>query len=1148
MGSIPGPVLSIRIDAASLTSSLSGAMQSVRDQTRQAAAASAEEWKRAAAQIRATVAQGIAGDKEVVAQRQQLVSILNRELDLLRSRNDLTNKQVSSVRAMTLELERQQSFLKNTGGLTAGTGAFLGQLQSIGAQLSSRLVGSIGANFFGVTGGSLLGEITSKALSGGSGTGGIAGAAAGGGIFAGLKTSLSGIAEAVGPTTLAIGGATAAIAAQALVVSSVTKGMIEYAQATRNVAAETGLTVVQVQQFKELAKITGVDADGLANSFGRLQVQLGKFVLGNKDADKATENFVKVLDRFNISITKPSGSLRPIDQIMGEFAQSLSNIPDSATRTAVAMDAMGIRGRVLVQVMDNARASGLTLKQALDKVAGTALPESEINQLLKEKEAWDKIVVAIDTATIHLKGWIATHPKELTIPGYGLYAGARDLLNPYLNPNAPGPVKGTPTADTAADLIGKYAAAGNAELLKQAQILKDGGALQFQLAEKEKEYTEAIKDNRGADALNLQEEIKSLEKILKQHQDILDAMKAMASEHEKVNEHLKLMNQLLYPGARVINGVVVSNANEAPNISLGLPAGAGLNLGGLIGPAGSLPPDVLDKIKSVNDDRYNLTASAEQKIRDEYTKTFEYFKFIESQYPQFSKQIEDTLVTLKANETKQIEDLGDGLSKKMKEQAGKLFDDLISGRTKGLGKRLGEDLLKIALEPLKKQFEEQFAKIFDPLINGKPSVGGGASGSGLGGWLGSLGGIFGANRPGGTPGWFPGSIGLGGGGGGQHVGQVGIQTPQTNVQSGTVIIAGAPAPLGGGPGASNFGNFFGATGLLGGFGNFFGNLNPFGNAFGPSSVGTAIGGGGTGGSSGLSAIFKAIGPVASGAVMLGAGIASDNPEMIAMGAAGIANVGVAAAAKAGMISMQSAQGLSTALPGFALVGAGIARGGVSGGLEDLAGGTMAGAGIGFMVGGPAGALVGAAIGAIAGGITGIINGVFGGGAKTFENQVKTDMFRQQYNAPGSENFSFAENGSIASTLQTGFNQIGGSFTKYALLANTPFWANAIKGPLTWQQAVLLHQESGLINPNAPFEGFPTINPYTGQGPLGNLPGRNRVPSVVQVHLNLPGFIDANSASVALAPHAQLLARMVSDQIHSSSSGFGFAARRANNLP
>ena len=92
------------------------------------------------------------------------------------------------------------------------------------------------------------------------------------------------------------------------------------------------------------------------------------------------------------------------------------------------------------------------------------------------------------------------------------------------------------------------------------------------------------------------------------------------------------------------------------------------------------------------------------------------------------------------------------------------------------------------------------------------------------------------------------------------------------------------------------------------------------------------------------------------------------------------------------------------------------------------------------------------------------------------------MVHQQYHAPPSENFSFASNGSIANTLGTGFFQSGNQFSQYALPANTSFAASALTGDLTWQQLYQL-QNSGL-NPNAPFLGNPSTNPYVGQGPLG----------------------------------------------------------------
>lgn len=93
------------------------------------------------------------------------------------------------------------------------------------------------------------------------------------------------------------------------------------------------------------------------------------------------------------------------------------------------------------------------------------------------------------------------------------------------------------------------------------------------------------------------------------------------------------------------------------------------------------------------------------------------------------------------------------------------------------------------------------------------------------------------------------------------------------------------------------------------------------------------------------------------------------------------------------------------------------------------------------------------------------------------------MSRNQYHAPLSKDFSFASNGSIAKTLQTGFSQSGGQFSEYQLPVNTPFWASALTGHLTWQRLYKLQNSS--LNPNKPFLGNPTTNPYVGQGPVAS---------------------------------------------------------------
>src|SRR5580704_12318192 len=318
MGTIPGPIIQFRFSQPEIDAAVRPAFQQIRQQSQTVSNQIADDWKRMAAQIRASMAQGAMSTAQEAEARKNIVSVLDRQITGYRQLYELSKQELTNLKAMTLERERQASFLKGTGGLTAGTQAFLSQLSGTGGNLVSQLVGRLGANLFGVSGGSQLGSVAGVSASN---------------IFAGIAAS-------AGPATLAVGGLTAGIVATSAILGGATKSMLDYAQSVQNVSAATGLTYSETQKFRELAKITGVDADGLTQSFGRLQSELGKYIVSGKDSEGATQNFVRVLDKFNISVTDSSGKLRPIGQIMNDFAVSLGQIPDAETRTAIGMDAM----------------------------------------------------------------------------------------------------------------------------------------------------------------------------------------------------------------------------------------------------------------------------------------------------------------------------------------------------------------------------------------------------------------------------------------------------------------------------------------------------------------------------------------------------------------------------------------------------------------------------------------------------------------------------------------------------------------------------------------------------------------------------------------------------------------------------------------
>src|SRR5580658_8388005 len=116
MGSIPGPVISFRISQPELAGAVQPAFAQIRQQSQTVSNQIADDWKRMAAQIRASMAQGAMSTAQEADARRNIVSVLDRQLTGYRQLNEISTKELSNLRAMTLERERQASFLKGSGG------------------------------------------------------------------------------------------------------------------------------------------------------------------------------------------------------------------------------------------------------------------------------------------------------------------------------------------------------------------------------------------------------------------------------------------------------------------------------------------------------------------------------------------------------------------------------------------------------------------------------------------------------------------------------------------------------------------------------------------------------------------------------------------------------------------------------------------------------------------------------------------------------------------------------------------------------------------------------------------------------------------------------------------------------------------------
>ena len=70
MSSVPGPIISFRINSPELSGAIRPALDQIKREARNTSQQIADDWKRMAAQIRASVTTEASGTKEIAAQRQ----------------------------------------------------------------------------------------------------------------------------------------------------------------------------------------------------------------------------------------------------------------------------------------------------------------------------------------------------------------------------------------------------------------------------------------------------------------------------------------------------------------------------------------------------------------------------------------------------------------------------------------------------------------------------------------------------------------------------------------------------------------------------------------------------------------------------------------------------------------------------------------------------------------------------------------------------------------------------------------------------------------------------------------------------------------------------------------------------------------------
>lgn len=242
--------------------------------------------------------------------------------------------------------------------------------------------------------------------------------------FKSIESNLSRLKQSFSGTFAALAGGGLAAGFAAMV-----KGAINTADEMGKLASKSGTTVESFTALNYAASLADVSTQQLGTGL--------RFLARNAEA--AAEGSKKaraIFQRLGITVTDAAGALKPTGALFDELARKLGNLPDGATKTALAMQVLGKSGAELIpllndgaegfaaitaeaqkagQVIDgetskaaqqfnddmarlNKQLEGVAIAVAKDLVPGLASLSSEFIKAVNDGEGFLKILEAIPRA------------------------------------------------------------------------------------------------------------------------------------------------------------------------------------------------------------------------------------------------------------------------------------------------------------------------------------------------------------------------------------------------------------------------------------------------------------------------------------------------------------------------------------------------------------------------------------------------------------------------------------------------------------------------------------------------------------------------------------------------------------------------------
>jgi len=130
--------------------------------------------------------------------------------------------------------------------------------------------------------------------------------------------------------------------------SRVVTGAINQADAFGKLSRQTGIAADSLQAYVNAGKLAGVEQSTIEKGLRRL-------AQSQREADQGIKTYSESYEALGISVRDSDGNLKSSEVLLGDIADRFSNMPNGATKAALAMEIFGRSGAQLIPLLNAGR-------------------------------------------------------------------------------------------------------------------------------------------------------------------------------------------------------------------------------------------------------------------------------------------------------------------------------------------------------------------------------------------------------------------------------------------------------------------------------------------------------------------------------------------------------------------------------------------------------------------------------------------------------------------------------------------------------------------------------------------------------------------------------------------------------------------------